>query len=111
MARDPIKQFEVERRKMLRKKRLSEELNSSYYQQEQNLHTNNPTFMPIAPRRGFYEDGQTHRYSKGVVKCQCPLCRREKTNSKRTWVGKPKNYSISDQKKMDRMKDMEDFPF
>jgi hypothetical protein len=110
MARSPTEQFEVERSRMLRKKRLSEELNT-FYEQEKNLHENSPNFMPIAPRRGYYADNQTHRYSKGVVKCQCPMCRREKTNSKRSGVGKPRNYSISDQRKMDSMKDMEDFPF
>ena len=109
MARTPTEQFEKERSKTLRKKKLSETLNSMY-EWEKNLFLHDENFKG-EPRKGFYADGSFNRYSKGLVKCQCPLCRKEKTNSKRSWVGKPRNYSISDQRKMDSMKDMEDFPF
>lgn len=109
MARTPTEQFELERSKILRKKRLSETLNSMY-KYEKNLYFHSDSFRS-EPRKGLYENGSYNRYSKGLVKCQCPICKKEKTNSKRSWVGKPRNYSISDQRKMDSMKDMEDFPF
>lgn len=109
MARTPSEQFEKNRSKTLRKKKLSETLNSMYeYEKNLSLHSE---FFRCEPRKGLYENGSYNRYSKGLVKCQCPICKKGKTNSKRSWVGKPRNYSISDQRKMDSMKDMEDFPF
>lgn len=110
MARTPTEQFEKNRNKTLRKKKLSETLNSMCYEYEKNLYFHSDSFRS-EPRKGFYANNSFNRYSKGLVKCQCPMCKREKTNSKRSWVGKPRNYSISDQRKMDSMKDMEDFPF
>lgn len=110
MARTPAEQFEKNRSKTLRKKRLSETLNSFMYEYEKNLYLHSGNFRN-EPRKGLYENDSYNRYSKGLVKCQCPICKKGKTNSKRSWVGKPRNYSISDQRKMDSMKDMEDFPF
>ena len=104
MARTPAEQFEKNRSKTLRKKRLSETLNPMY-EYDKNLYLNSEFFIS-EPRKGFYENGSYNRYSKGLVKCQCPICKKGKTNSKRSWVGKPRNYSISDQRKMDSMKDM-----
>lgn len=37
-----------------------------------------------------------HQYSKNKIHCSCPLCREQRTNS-------PKTFSISDQKKIEKL--------
>ena len=54
MARTPAEQFEKNRSKTLRKKRLSETLNPMY-EYDKNLYLNSE-FFRSEPRKGFYEN-------------------------------------------------------
>ena len=48
-----------------------------------------------------------HQYSKNKVHCSCPLCSAKTKKSRRDWEGGGKNWSVSDQRKVDEMKDQE----
>lgn len=48
-----------------------------------------------------------HQYSKNKVHCSCPLCSAKTKKSRRDWEGGGKNWSASDQRKVDEMKDQE----
>ena len=48
-----------------------------------------------------------HQYSKNKVHCSCPMCSAKTKKSRRDWEGGGKNWSVSDQRKVDEMKDQE----
>ena len=48
-----------------------------------------------------------HQYSKNKIHCSCPLCSAKTKKSRRDWEGGGKNWSVSDQRKVDEMKDQE----
>ena len=52
----------------------------------------------------FYDS--IHQYSKNKIHCSCPMCR-SKTRDKKMYDG-PENWSISDRKRIEEMKEQEE---
>ena len=45
-----------------------------------------------------------HQFSKNKIHCSCPFCRSKTAKKKQVWSG-GKNWSITDRKKIDEMKE------
>lgn len=57
---------------------------------------------------GYYKN--LHQYSKNKIHCSCPMCSAKTKNKgrrKKNWWAPPRNYKISDLKKIQRMDDSE----
>ena len=56
------------------------------------------------PNRGFYDN--LHQYSKNKIHCSCPMCSAKTKNKgrrKKNWWAPPRNYKISDVKKIQKL--------
>lgn len=57
---------------------------------------------------GFYNN--LHQYSKNKIHCSCPMCSAKTKNKgrrKKNWWAPPRNYKISDIRKIQSMNDSE----
>ena len=45
-----------------------------------------------------------HQYSKNKIHCSCPLCRAKTAKKKQVWSG-GKNWSITDERRIEEMED------
>ena len=45
-----------------------------------------------------------HQYSKNKIHCSCPFCRAKTAKKKQVWSG-GKNWSVSDEKRIEEMQD------
>jgi hypothetical protein len=53
---------------------------------------------------GFYDN--LHQYSKNKIHCSCPMCSAKTKNKgrrKKNWWAPPRNYKISDVKKIQKL--------
>lgn len=56
------------------------------------------------PNYGFYDN--LHQYSKNKIHCSCPMCSAKTKNKgrrKKNWWAPPRNYKISDVRKIQRL--------
>ena len=78
--------------KALRKRRIDHEV--------YNYHDSN---------HGFYDN--LHQYSKNKIHCSCPMCSAKTKNKgrrKKNWWAPPRNYKISDLRKIQKLEYEED---
>ena len=57
-----------------------------------------------SPQHGFYDN--LHQYSKNKIHCSCPRCSAKTKNKgrrKKNWWAPPRNYKISDVRKIQRL--------
>ena len=79
--------------KAIRKKRIDSQIYKYYY---------------LERDHGFYDN--LHQYSKNKIHCSCPMCSAKTKNKgrrKKNWWAPPRNYKISDLKKIQRMDNSE----
>ena len=75
--------------KALRKRRIDHEVYRYWYDD---------------PNHGFY--GNLHQYSKNKIHCSCPMCSAKTKNKgrrKKNWWAPPRNYEISDVRKIQKL--------
>ena len=53
-------------------------------------------------KQDYYDN--LHQYSKNKIHCSCPMCR-AKTGKRKSWGTNSKNWSISDEKRIEEMED------